>query len=180
MERDMFWQQIENSLQHSEGIYRQEEILINKLSTLEAKAIVNFEIILRQLIIEADDFKVMAALKIIEGYVTDDSYLYFRCWLISQGKKTYYAVLDNPDYLAGKIDKANNCTFEALLYVSTNAFKNKPGKISEDESYPRYVAEQMGFDYDSPNTKTKGIDWIEEELPGLYPQLWSTFHAFKN
>lgn len=180
MERDMFWQLVENSLNHSESIYRQEKILINNFSTLQTKAIVSFEIILRQLIIEADDYKVMAALKIIEGYVTDDSYLYFRCWLISRGKTGFFAVLNNPDYLAGKIDKTDNCTFEALLYVSTGAFKNKTGKISEDESYPRYVAEQMGFDYDSTNSKTKGIDWIEEDLPVLYPQLWSTFNAYKN
>jgi len=54
-----------------------------------AEQIIEFEIIFRRLIIEVDEFKIMGAQKIIEGYVSDDSYLYFRCWLIGKGEKIY-------------------------------------------------------------------------------------------
>ena len=114
----------------------------------------------------------MAAQKIIEGSVTDDSYLYFRCWLISQGKSVFEEVLRNPDSLASIDTEATIAEFEPLLYVATQAYKNKTGKQQEDESFPRGVASARGLNYDSA-TGTKGDDWTEEQLPTLLPKLWA-------
>jgi hypothetical protein len=48
--------------------------------------IVGFQCLLCQYLIETDDFGFSRQKKIVDGYVTDDSYLYFRCWLVSQGE----------------------------------------------------------------------------------------------
>ena len=51
----------------------QEKLLINNLEKYETAQIIEFECLLRQQILAADDFKIMAAQKIIEGSVSDDS-----------------------------------------------------------------------------------------------------------
>jgi hypothetical protein len=156
----------------------QERLIIGKLVDYTPSQIIDFEIVLRQMLNEANDFKVVAAEKIIQGWVTDDPYLYFRCWLISQGEATFLATIANPDFLADKVDKQSNCDFEKLLYVATEAYKQKTGKKEEDDTFPRNVAvekdPQLHYDMGAP--PTKGKDWQTNELPKLYPKLWAKFH----
>jgi Protein of unknown function (DUF4240) len=124
MDKQEFWKIINFSFekaQHDKTL--QEKIILEKLSNYTSDQTVEFEIIFRQLVIEADDFKVMAAEKIIEGWVTDDPYLYFRCWLIGQGEKTFMETLKNPDYLADLVDKQTEPDFEQLMYVATTVFE---------------------------------------------------------
>jgi Protein of unknown function (DUF4240) len=179
MNHQIFWKIIDFSLKKSKnGNSRQEQILIEELSSYSVDEIIDFEIIFRELIIEADDYKVMAAQKIIEGGVSDDSYLYFRCWLIAQGEKIFNETIKNPEYLANCID--NNIfstSFEELMYVATTAFRLKTGKLEdeEDESFPRSIAQGRGYIYDLGAPDTKGIRYEVEKLPILYPKLCAKF-----
>lgn len=173
MDKQEFWRVIDFAHQQARGheqVY--EALLIKTLGQYSPEEIIEFECILEQQLLAVDDFKVMAAQKIIEGSVTDDSYLYFRSWLISQGKSVFEEVLRNPDSLAGIDTEATIAEFEPLLYVATQAYKNKTGKQEEDESFPRGVASARGLNYDSA-TGTKGKDWTEEQLPTLLPKLWA-------
>lgn len=177
MDENEFWKIIEYSIAKSNlEKPKQEKVIIEKLSTYNPEQIIEFEIILRQLIIEADDFKIMGAEKIIEGSVSDDSYLYFRCWLIGKGEKVFKETLKNPDFLSDNINRNEHSNFEELMYVATMAFKIKTGKKVEDISFPRDVAIGKGFDYDFGEPPTKGIDWKEDELPKIYPKLWKIFN----
>ncbi|WP_428232729.1 DUF4240 domain-containing protein [Flavobacterium sp.] len=177
MDKTEFWKIIAYSITNSnEDKVKQEKIIIEKLSAYSPEQIIEFEIILRQLIIQADDFKIMGAQKIIEGYVSDDSYLYFRCWLIGKGEEIYRKTIRNPDFLSERISRDDEFYFEGLLYVSTNAYKIKTGKIVEDATFPRDVAYLKGLDYDFGAPPTKGVDWKEEDLPTTYPKLWRLFN----
>jgi hypothetical protein len=177
MDKQEFWKIINFSFDKAQKDNElQEKIILEKLSNYTADEIIEFEIIFRQLVIEADDFKVVAANKIIVGSVTDDIYLYFRCWLIAQGEKTFTETLKNPDYLAELVDKKTLPDFEGLMYVATSAFIQKTGKKEEDDSFPRSVASEKGFDYDFGAPPTKGVDWTNEQLPKLYPKLWAKFN----
>lgn len=172
-----FWKIMDYSFAVASGDKRkQEEIIIKKLSAYSPEQIVEFEILLCEKLIEANDFKVMAAEKIIDGSVTDDTYLYFRCWLISRGKTDFINTLRQPEYLASVVEKGIETDFEGLLYVSTEAYKNKTGKKVEDDTFPRNVASDKGLNYDFGGPKTTGTDWKEEELPKLYPKLWAKFN----
>jgi len=176
MDKQEFWKIIDHSFEISKGNQEtQEKIILDKLLSYSLEEITNFEITFRQLIIEADDYKIMAAEKIIEGWVTDDPYLYFRCWLIGQGQKTFEETLKNPDYLADVVSKETDTNFEGLMYVATMAYSQMTGK-EEDETFPRDVAIDKGLDYDFGAPPTKGSDWKEHELPNLYPRLWAKFH----
>ncbi len=152
----------------------QADYLVKALAARPLAEITGFELTLRQLIIEADDYGIMGAQKIIDGYVTDDSYLYFRCWLIGQGEAVFTAALQHPDSLAAVVPGAYECDFEGLLYVATTAYAQQTGR-EEDETFPRAVGVRQGLDYDVMAPPTKGTDWEEEDLPKLLPKLWKKF-----
>jgi len=177
MDKDEFWKIIDYSIANSKNDkLEKEKIIVEKLSAYSPEQIIEFEIILRQLIIQADDFKTMAAQKIIEDYVSDDSYLYFRCWLIGKGEEIYKGTIRNPDFLSDRIAQDDDFYFEGLLYVATSAYKIRTGIKEEDESFPRDVAIRKGLDYDFGAPPTKGVDWKEEDLPRTYPKLWRLFN----
>jgi hypothetical protein len=171
-----FWQIIDTASQVANG---DAELLEAKLEEALAQHspndIIDFELLLRKYILEADDFRIMAAQKIIQGWVSDDPYLYFRCWLISQGEQVYFEALRNPDFLAELDATEDNTDFESLLYVATEAFRVSTSNDEEDDSFPRSIALDRGLDYDGP-TETKGEDWTEEQLPTLLPKLWAKFN----
>lgn len=173
---EQFWSLIDKAVEISHGDNElKERFLTNELTKLSLEEIKNFEVAFRKSVINADDFKVMAAEKIIEGYVSDDSYLYFRCWLIGQGKKVFEETLKNPDFLAKVVEKGESTDFESLMYVATAAYSRKTGK-EEDESFPRDTAIELGLDYDFGAPPTKGTDWTDDELPKLLPELWAKFN----
>lgn len=177
MDKDEFWKIIDYSIANSKNDkLEKEKIIVEKLSAYSPEQIIEFEIILRQLIIQADDFKTMATQKIIEDYVSDDSYLYFRCWLIGKGEEIYKGTIRNPDFLSDRIAQDDDFYFEGLLYVATSAYKIRTGIKEEDESFPRDVAILKGLDYDFGAPPTKGVDWKEEDLPRTYPKLWRLFN----
>jgi len=156
------------------------ELIPNILKDYEEVEIVEFEIIFETLIAKADDYKIMAAEKIMTGSVTDDSYIYFRCWLIMQGEKVFEEALINPESLADLYSKDDLSSFdcESLMYVADKAYTIKTGRDAyNDDNGPRNVAYDKGLSYDSPAQPTKGTDWKAEELPKMYPKLWAKFHS---
>ncbi|MDU0369668.1 DUF4240 domain-containing protein [Hymenobacter endophyticus] len=174
MDNTAFWQIIDTAKAAAQGNQQvQEETLINQLAQLEPEHIIEFECILRKHLLEADHFNIIAAQKIIDGYVSDDPYLYFRCWLVGQGEAVFTAAIDKPDTLAAVLD-APYQDFEELLYVATAAFEKRTGKTEEDDSFPRGVALARGLDYDF-GSETKGEDWTENQLPKMLPKLWKKF-----
>jgi len=113
MNTKIFWQIIEKANREAAGNEEvQEASLIHQLAAYSEADIVEFEKLLQQTLQQADDYQVMAALKSIQGWVTDDTYLYFRCWLIAQGQATFSAALMNPESLVDKADKSSFPDFE--------------------------------------------------------------------
>lgn len=175
MDKQEFWRLIDFSKQQAAGDNAaQEALLIKTLSHYAPADIITFEYLLRQQLEEADDFNIMAAAKIMEGSVTDDSYIYFRCWLISQGEKVFTEAIRNPDTLAQLETDDSTTDFEPLLYVTTAAYKVKTGQQKEDDSFPRAKAAERGLSYDF-GSHTKGNDWTPEQLSTLLPKLWAKY-----
>ena len=174
MDKAEFWQLINASKAAGAGQQpAQADFLSEQLATLEPEQIIEFECRLREALREADDYQVLGALKILDGYVTDDSYLYFRCWLVGQGETVFRNALHSADSLA-QVAEETYLEFENLLYVATEAFGRRTGRAKEDESFPRAIAAARGLDYDL-GSETTGEDWREEQLPKLLPRLWKKF-----
>ncbi|NIG55735.1 DUF4240 domain-containing protein [Chitinophaga sp. Cy-1792] len=146
MEKTTFWEIIEESV-HVPEEFKADE-LQKSLARFSLNDIVDFEMILRELIIALDDYKIVGAQKIIAGSVSDDSYLYFRCWIISMGRKVFDDTLLHPDSLADFVDNSKFAEFEELLYVADSAYQMKSGVVADAENLPRDIAFEKGLDYD--------------------------------
>jgi hypothetical protein len=174
MTQSEFWQLMDASKSAAAGKQTaQADFLSEQLATWEPEQIIEFELRLRENLRQADDYQVMGALKILDGYVTDDSYLYFRCWLVGQGEAVFRQALLNADSLA-QVAQEPYQEFENLLYVATEAFGRRTGQAKEDDTFPRAVAVSRGLDYDL-GSETTGEDWREEQLPKMLPRLWKKF-----
>jgi hypothetical protein len=169
---DSFWGLIEKARADSHGnLYNQIKLITDQLSKKEEKEIIGFECTLRELIMRAYHYNVMAVQKIIEGSVTEDSFLYFRCKLILYGRMTFENASSNPNYIFERID--STITGEPLLTVADTAFKMKFGE-NTDKILPREYASGI-IDYDFGEYEVQGKDWNEEDIPKRYSKLWKAY-----
>ncbi|MFT4937719.1 MAG: hypothetical protein ACI88A_000737 [Paraglaciecola sp.] len=177
MDDGVFWRLIQDSVIEGEDYnIDTASILVGKLVELDKEAIIEFERILRDKLIKAEDFTVMIPLQVIDSFIGEDAFLYYRCWLVSRGKEVYEKSFEDPDYLATVINEDTEAEFSELLDVTTEAYSTKTGIDEEGESFPRDVAVMNGFDIDDFSRKTKGEEWSEDDIPKLAPKLWAVFN----
>jgi len=153
------------------NFYEQVEIITDRLSKREEKEIIGFECTLRELLMRAYHYNVMAVQKIVEGSVTDDTFLYFRCKLMLYGRITFENAIGNPNFIFERID--SKFSGEPLLMVADTAFKMKFGEES-GKVLPRDYASEI-IDYDFGEYDVQGKDWGEEDIPKRYSKLWKAY-----
>ena len=172
MPESSFWELVEKARADSQGnLYEQIEIITDRLSKRDEKDIIGFECTLRELIMRAYHYNVMAVQKIVEGSVSDDSFLYFRCKLMLYGRMTFENAIKNPNHVFERIDPT--VSGEPLLMVADTAFTLKFGDDSE-KVLPRDYASEV-IDYDFGNHEVQGKDWNEEDIPKRYSKLWKAY-----
>ena len=90
-----------------------------QLIELPPAEIVSFDAVLWAKLWAAYDWRLWGAAYLINGGCSDDGFLYFRCWLISQGRKAYEAAVADPDALAKIADpEREEHEFDDLLGCS--------------------------------------------------------------
>jgi len=158
-----------------------EQAILDQLTKLTPDQIQQFEIIFQEMNRKASTWNNFAAHTIIEGGSSDDTYYYFRCWLISLGQKNFDETLKDPDYLASldiPINKKygyGEVIFEELIPMADKAYSMVTGKQTEDETFPRAFTQKKGLFYDS-NTDMKGKEWTDADLPKIAPKLYKKFN----
>lgn len=55
---------------------------------------------------------------------SDDSFLYFRGWLLSLGKDAFYSIVNNPENLSAYIHSSNDARFESFVYPGSEVYIN--------------------------------------------------------
>ena len=109
MDVDAFWQLIAGSLEHAPGRAGREHYLEGRLAALAPDGIVAFQAFLDQACDRAFTLGLRgAAMRIFGGWCSDDSFEYFRLWLIGRGRMTFERAITMPDSLAGMALK-NHC-----------------------------------------------------------------------
>jgi len=167
-----FWELLEKARVDSQGnLNEQVEIITDRLSSKEEKEIIGFECTLREQLMRAYHYNVMAVQKIVEGSVSDDSFLYFRCKLMLYGRMTFENAINNPNHIFERIDPT--VSGEPLLTVADTAFKNRFGDDNE-KVLPREYASEV-IDYDFGEYEVQGKDWNEEDIPKRYSKLWKAY-----
>ena len=154
MDEDLYWSIIAKSLKQTTNQDAQEQFLIKEIGELTPKQIIGFRLRTDKLLYDTYNSEMWCAGYIMNGGCSDDGFEYFRNWVISRGKETYYNAKENPDNLIEEVDEGLEMyDFEGFWYVALEAFKQKTGKDLYD-----YI--------DNENFKTK---------EGQYPQFQFTW-----
>ena len=158
MNEDKFWGIIDHTLKSSNNDYEiQQEKLEKTLKTLNLQEIIEFDNRFRELRGKSYTWELWGAIYIINGGCGDDSFDYFREWVISQGKEFYYKTIENPKTLIDlKID-ITEIEWEGISYVASTVFE----KLTKQEIPSTF----------NENREISGFDWEEEDLKNMFPEL---------
>lgn len=172
MNIELFWQLIEQS--YSKDTDEMLSNLLQNLSELSSEETQKFRGYLNSYMEHVNDcIWVDMACKIINGYVSDDTGLYFALWLIAQGKNALYKALLNPDSLSEELTYIpfGNAEFEMLMsigmdestdYETINLIMKKCNE--EIEPSLLYKGGNKYGDYDD-------FDEAMEDIPNILPNL---------
>ncbi len=160
-----FWELIDRAREASGGdVSKQAELLVDALAQLSIIEILDFEIIMYDMLDNAYDAALWDAADIIGCGCGDSGFWDFRAWLIAQGQDVYEKALANPESLVDLIDVSENAQEGALLYVVMTAYEKKTGnEISPDT-----------FKHREPPV-LKGTHWSEETVNERFPILAAKF-----
>lgn len=162
-----FWRLIDASRQDFDPKRRdgnmdlQEKRLETLLSALSVDDVHGFERVYRAKYGEAYRWDLWGAAYIIGGGCSDDSFMDFRAWLVSMGQAVFDAAMANPESLveAAAMPGVESSFFEGFGYVVHRVLERK----GAEEVPWRHPADPQG------------ARWEEDDLPTLFPRLWSAF-----
>jgi hypothetical protein len=156
-----------------EEIEEQEEVLAEQLSQLTDDELIAFEMTYEKLHTNAYRWDLWEVAYQTGGGCSDDSFTYFRNWLIGRGREAYYAVLENPDSLADY-----PMGEDPVLTAQSVEWDLLPGQIWEERDDSR--DDNAWFELVPPaerndhNTDPAGQPFDEDDLDGFrsrFPRL---------
>ncbi|WP_433825406.1 DUF4240 domain-containing protein [Actinoplanes sp. CA-015351] len=178
MDIDDFWRLIERSARESVDRPGREQWLIGALGALDRPDIEDFEIRLQELRDRIDDAHMWGAADVVIDGCSTDSFWYFQCWLVGQGRELFERVAADPDDLATVPDLQHLATrpygtwtdeewpeWESLAYVADQAYE----AITGDEDALHEALTARGARIRSDPLKP---DWSR---PRRYPRLEALF-----
>ena len=174
LDEDLFWSIIDKSLRSTKNQDDQEQFLIKEIGTLTPKQMIGFRLRTDKLLYDTYNSQMWCAGYIMNDGCSDDGFEYFRNWVISRGKDTYYKAKQNPDNIISEVDEnAEMYEFESFWYVALKAFEQKTGKELYD-----YIDEE-NFKTKEGNYPNFEFTWQEEDpqsmkkvCPKLFERLW--------
>jgi hypothetical protein len=170
MPADQFWQIIDRATRFDHDPGAQMEALRVVLREISLKEVISFEAAFRRYLNEAYTWDLCGAAYVANGYCSDDSFEYFRRWLVSKGRDVYETALANPDSLAQlKVRPSSDAVweFEEIYYVAVRVFKERDG---EGDIYDYCEPEAGLFSGPGPSGEP-----LKEHLAERYPNLWRRF-----
>ena len=162
MDRDTFWNIIDEARSTVGDACEVAPAVVGKLAQLEPADIVAFK--QHQYDLEAESYRwdLWAVAYIVNGGCSDDGFDYFRAWLLANGRKRFEDAIANPTSIGDWAEDEGD--YEDMLYVAVEAYEKKTGNE---------------FPYESVTSKRPpdpvGSDWDEDDLETMYPDLWAKF-----
>lgn len=140
------------------------EALRERLERLSAESVVGFEITMSQLEDRAYLNSLWAAGYLINGGCSDDGFVYFRRWVMAQGRKAWEQALANPDSLVKHAPEGDEAEFEGLAYVAREVYAAKTGRDLFADLPKRIFPPKPG-----------GESWDEDSVGKVCPKLAKKF-----
>lgn len=162
LDRDAFWEVIALSRQRVATLEEQARRLSDLLERLGPEEIIDFNRELHACLSDAYRWDIWAVAAIVAGLVQEQDFQSFRAWLVSLGRRQFEAVLEAPDTIADLAETLGVGDGESIIQAAPEAFEVVTGR------------EMPHGMLDEP-LDPEGLAWEEEDLPGLYPDLWERF-----
>jgi hypothetical protein len=121
MTTSAFWKLVEKSKHGAESADEQAERLEELLAALTPDEIVSFDRIFNQCRNAAYRWDLWGVAYLLCGGCGDDSFDYFRAWLIGRGQKFYEEAMKDPEHVARQVTEDDFPDAESLLYAATKA-----------------------------------------------------------
>lgn len=173
MDEGKFWSLIDASVEGSPSQDVQEGRLAAALGQLSAEDVAAFDQMFWVQEDSAYSWDLWGAAYIIHGGASDDSFEYFRRWLVSRGKATFEAALRDPDALADLIPATQSepAEFESFPDIAMNVWNLKMGVE------PRAITGDMARALARFPGEPEGEPFEEDPdyLAKRWPKLWKRF-----
>lgn len=175
MNEDEFWDLIEKTKQESYGnCSSQTELLIKILSEKSIEEILDYTKNFWKLFLQSYTSELWAMAHILNGGCSNDTFDYFRGWLIAQGRNLYEIFMKHPDEVAdltnNKMELFNECEF--IIGVSRDVYIKKTG--NEDEKIYNTIKE-VAKNY---NYGKLELEWDESNLNEFYPKFYQKYNGY--
>lgn len=170
MDETKFWNLLARSRQH--GPSDQYDTLVGLLEELPSMELVRFEQIYDCFVAAAERGDVYGASAVLTGStLSDDSFLYFRNWLVAQGREVYEQALAEPDTLSAlpEVDSGHGAWDQDIVYAAWDVLGGRADKDVADDAddYP-CDAEGENFDW---------MEYTPAVLQQKFPRLWQIYGA---
>ncbi len=172
-----FWELLVTAKKKDDDLEEQLEWLVSHLSKRSNKDLVLFDTLFNQKYVKSYTSNLWAAAFIIMGGCSDDSFDYFRAWLLYQGKEVYEMAIENPEtilpHLKSVEENEDVPELESLLYIASMAYEEKTGL--DDDAFFELFDQLGGIRPDQPDIV---LDWDEDNEEGLsqkFPLLWRRY-----
>lgn len=159
MEAGRFWEIIDSCREGQ--LSANEERLKEKLEGLSVQDVKAFLSRFEKEHLALNRWSVWGAGFVICEYMGDDSFQYFKCWLIGRGAEVVELAKKSPDDLGEFVPEGDLLDNEGLLYAIFDVLEEK---AVDPESLRRNL-----------DVRPRGLDWRPNELPVLYPKLTKRF-----
>lgn len=171
MDRTQYWELIEQARDAVDSHDSDEvaEAFVTALSEHEPEAIADAWLRHHELLNEAYSWDVWGAAYLAMGGCSDDSFGYFRSWLITRGRDAFDAVLEDPDSLIEYLPED---------YEDGDALECEDLATAPLIAYEQVTGESMPDHRDAPDQPDLGEEFDfedEAEMRARYPRLSERF-----
>lgn len=139
------------------------EQLHKLLSRLSEDEVLGFGHTFYEKLCDLNQWRLWAAGYVIAGGMSDDSFHYFRSWIIGKGRDAFEVAMKNPDELGPFVDN-NEVDNELLEYVAVKVLEQRG--VTED---PRDRSDRRADD------QPTGEPFEEDTVAAAFPKLAALF-----
>lgn len=169
MDETEFWQIVDSAREDADGDpEEQADLVVDRLAGLDPEAVLDFARHFETRFARANRWDLWGAADVMLDGADEESFDFFRCWLIGQGRHVFESALHAPDDLAGLVpefDPETDGDAEELGYAADEAYEQLTGVRLPDLGLPAPGP---------PQGERVDLD-DEAAMAARYPALWARF-----
>lgn len=175
MTENQFWDLVDTAHKKGGDMEEQLEWLVGKLAKKSVIDIIKFDTHFNRNYVKSYTSDLWAAAWIILGGCSDDSFDYFRAWLLFLGKGAYEEAIRNPESIIPNLEKLDGDVpeFEAFLYAACEAFEEKTGQ--DLDNYLEMYSQLSGDEQEQPDLELEWDEGDEKGLQKMFPRFWELY-----